>query len=143
MGIMIIPSARRWPTIDQPRCRQAMRDGSAGDGRNQVGDDQQGARPPPRLPGVAAESSSRFRPRDRRETMIVVMAAALRQPHRQPIRKRHDRHHSDRAAADRRPGVRQPKTLAAFALGLVLFVVTLLLNIVALRVVKKYREAYE
>jgi phosphate transport system permease protein len=35
------------------------------------------------------------------------------------------------------------KTLAAFALGLVLFVVTLLLNIVALRVVKKYREAYE
>jgi phosphate transport system permease protein len=35
------------------------------------------------------------------------------------------------------------KTLAAFALGLVLFIVTLLLNIVALRVVKKYREAYE
>ena len=28
-------------------------------------------------------------------------------------------------------------------LGLVLFIVTLLLNIVALRVVKKYREAYE
>jgi phosphate transport system permease protein len=36
-----------------------------------------------------------------------------------------------------------PKTLAAFALGLTLFVITLLLNIVALRVVKKYREAYE
>ena len=36
-----------------------------------------------------------------------------------------------------------PKTLAAFALGFVLFIVTLLLNIVALRVVKKYREAYE
>jgi len=35
------------------------------------------------------------------------------------------------------------KTLAAFALGLVLFIVTLLLNIVALRVVKRYREAYE
>ena len=35
------------------------------------------------------------------------------------------------------------KTLAAFALGLVLFVVTLLLNIVALRIVKRYREAYE
>ena len=33
--------------------------------------------------------------------------------------------------------------LAAFALGLVLFTVTLLLNIVALRIVKKYREAYE
>ena len=36
-----------------------------------------------------------------------------------------------------------PHTLAAFALGLVLFIVTLLLNLVALRVVKKYREAYE
>ncbi len=36
-----------------------------------------------------------------------------------------------------------PKTLAAFALGLVLFIVTLLLNLVALRVVKRYREAYE
>jgi phosphate transport system permease protein len=36
-----------------------------------------------------------------------------------------------------------PKTLAAFALGLTLFVITLLLNVVALRVVKRYREAYE
>ena len=36
-----------------------------------------------------------------------------------------------------------PKTLAAFALGLMLFVVTLILNIVALHVVRKYREQYE
>lgn len=36
-----------------------------------------------------------------------------------------------------------PKTLAAFALGLVLFCVTLVLNIIALRVVRKYREQYE
>jgi phosphate transport system permease protein len=36
-----------------------------------------------------------------------------------------------------------PKTLAAFALGLTLFVITLLLNIVALSVVKRYREAYD
>jgi phosphate transport system permease protein len=35
------------------------------------------------------------------------------------------------------------KTLAAFALGLVLFVLTLLLNICAIQIVKKYREAYE
>ncbi|HEY4548296.1 MAG TPA: phosphate ABC transporter permease subunit PstC [Pedomonas sp.] len=35
------------------------------------------------------------------------------------------------------------KTLSAFALGLVLFIVTLILNVYALRVVKKYREAYE
>ena len=36
-----------------------------------------------------------------------------------------------------------PKTLAAFALGLVLFVVTLALNVIALYVVRKYREQYE
>jgi phosphate transport system permease protein len=36
-----------------------------------------------------------------------------------------------------------PKTLAAFALGLVLFVVTLCLNYFALYIVRKYREQYE
>ncbi len=35
------------------------------------------------------------------------------------------------------------KTLSAFALGLILFIVTLVLNIVALRVVKRFREAYD
>ena len=35
------------------------------------------------------------------------------------------------------------KTQAAFALGLTLFVATLILNFIALRVVKKYREQYE
>ena len=36
-----------------------------------------------------------------------------------------------------------PKTLAAFALGLMLFVTTLCLNVVALYVVRKYREQYD
>ena len=36
-----------------------------------------------------------------------------------------------------------PKTQAAFALGMTLFLVTLCLNIFALKVVKKYREKYE
>ncbi|WP_089728371.1 phosphate ABC transporter permease subunit PstC [Candidatus Thiosymbion oneisti] len=36
-----------------------------------------------------------------------------------------------------------PKTLAAFALGLTLFVVTLILNLIALHIVRKYREQYE
>ena len=35
------------------------------------------------------------------------------------------------------------KTLAAFALGLTLFLATLALNVVALRVVRRYREVYE
>ena len=36
-----------------------------------------------------------------------------------------------------------PRTLSAFALGLVLFVITLSLNVLALRIVKKFRERYE
>jgi phosphate transport system permease protein len=36
-----------------------------------------------------------------------------------------------------------PKTLAAFALGLLLFLMTLSLNVAALRIVQKYREKYD
>jgi phosphate transport system permease protein len=36
-----------------------------------------------------------------------------------------------------------PKTLAAFALGLTLFVVTLTLNVIALAIVNRYREKYD
>jgi phosphate transport system permease protein len=35
------------------------------------------------------------------------------------------------------------KTLAAFALGMMLFVVTLILNVIALKIVRKYREQYD
>jgi phosphate transport system permease protein len=36
-----------------------------------------------------------------------------------------------------------PKTLAAFALGMLLFIITLGINILALRIVRKYREQYD
>jgi phosphate transport system permease protein len=36
-----------------------------------------------------------------------------------------------------------PKTLAAFALGMFLFLLTLGINVLALRIVRKYREIYE
>jgi phosphate transport system permease protein len=36
-----------------------------------------------------------------------------------------------------------PKTLAAFALGLMLFIITLGINVLALRIVRKYREIYD
>ena len=36
-----------------------------------------------------------------------------------------------------------PETLVAFALGLTLFVITLGLNVIALIIVRKYREQYE
>ena len=35
------------------------------------------------------------------------------------------------------------KTLAAFALGITLFLITLLLNLLAIRTVNKYREKYD
>ena len=35
------------------------------------------------------------------------------------------------------------KTLAAFALALMLFTITLALNMIALHIVRKYREQYE
>ena len=35
------------------------------------------------------------------------------------------------------------KTLSAFALGLMLFVITLVLNVIALRIVDKYKEQYD
>jgi phosphate transport system permease protein len=35
------------------------------------------------------------------------------------------------------------KTLSAFALGLFLFVVTLILNIIALKIVNRFREQYD
>ena len=36
-----------------------------------------------------------------------------------------------------------PETLVAFALGMTLFVITLCLNVLALMIVRKYREQYE
>jgi phosphate transport system permease protein len=36
-----------------------------------------------------------------------------------------------------------PETLVAFALGLTLFVITLGLNVLALYIVRRYREQYE
>ena len=35
------------------------------------------------------------------------------------------------------------KTLSAFALGLMLFLTTLVLNVIALKVVRRYREHYQ
>jgi phosphate transport system permease protein len=36
-----------------------------------------------------------------------------------------------------------PKTLSAFALAFVLFFITLILNVISLSIVKRYREQYE
>jgi phosphate transport system permease protein len=97
----------------------------ARDGRDHVGDDQESTRPAA-LPGVGRRRAARGQPRDR-ETMIVVMAAGLAanltaNPFAsvttvttQIVQLLTGDQEFDSA-----------KTLAAFALGLVLFIVTLL-----------------
>ncbi|WP_419770794.1 MAG: phosphate ABC transporter permease subunit PstC [Candidatus Marinarcus sp.] len=78
------------------------------------------------------------------ETMIVVMAAGLR-PNLSwnPLE---DMTTVTVRIVDALVGdqaFNSPATLSAFALGLVLFVVTLLLNIVSLMLIKKFKEKYK
>ncbi len=142
MGIMIIPFVSSMADDSLTAVPQSMRDGSLAMGATTSETIRKvlvpAARPGSVGGGLLAVS------RAIGETMIVVMAAGL----------------SANLTANPFASVTtvttqivqlltgdqefdSPKTLAAFALGLVLFIVTLLLNIVALRVVKKYREAYE
>ena len=111
-------------------------------GRHAVGDDQAG-----HSSGGPARHRRRPAAGDVRaigETMIVVMAAGLSANlTANPLEAVTTVTVQIVTLAGRRPGVRQRRTLAAFALGLMLFVVTLVLNIIALRVVRKYREQYD
>lgn len=142
MGIMIIPFVSSMADDSINAVPQAMRDGSLALGATSNETIRQ-VLIPAALPGVMGGILLAVS-RAIGETMIVVMAAGL----------------SANLTANPFASVTtvtaqivklltgdqefdSAKTLAAFALGLVLFVVTLLLNIVALRIVKKYREAYE
>jgi phosphate transport system permease protein len=142
MGIMIIPFVSSMADDSITAVPQSMRDGSLAMGAT-TSETIRKVLVPAALPGVVGGVLLAVS-RAIGETMIVVMAAGL----------------AANLTANPFASVTtvttqivqlltgdqefdSPKTLAAFALGLVLFVVTLLLNIVALRVVKKYREAYE
>jgi phosphate transport system permease protein len=142
MGIMIIPFVSSMADDSIAAVPQAMRDGSLAMGATRS-ETIKKVLLPAALPGVVGGVLLAVS-RAIGETMIVVMAAGLAanltaNPFQsvttvttQIVQLLTGDQEFDSA-----------KTLAAFALGLVLFVVTLLLNIVALRVVKKYREAYE
>jgi len=142
MGIMIIPFVSSMADDSIAAVPQAMRDGSLAMGAT-TSETIRKVLVPAALPGVVGGVLLAVS-RAIGETMIVVMAAGLAanltlNPFAsvttvttQMVQLLTGDQEFDSA-----------KTLAAFALGLVLFVVTLLLNIVALRVVKKYREAYE
>jgi phosphate transport system permease protein len=142
MGVMIIPFVSSMADDSINSVPQAMRDGSLAMGAT-TSETIKRVLIPAALPGVVGGVLLAVS-RAIGETMIVVMAAGL----------------AANLTANPFASVTtvttqivqlltgdqefdSPKTLAAFALGLVLFIVTLLLNIVALRVVKKYREAYE
>jgi phosphate transport system permease protein len=142
MGIMIIPFVSS-PADDMiTAVPQALRDGSLGLGATRSETIRRVVLPAA-LPGIVGGVLLAIS-RAIGETMIVVMAAGL----------------GANLTANPLEAVTtvttqivtllvgdqefdSPKTLAAFALGLVLFVVTLSLNIIALHVVRKYREQYE
>jgi phosphate transport system permease protein len=142
MGVMIIPFVSSMADDSITAVPQAMRDGSLAMGAT-TSETIRKVLVPAALPGVVGGVLLAVS-RAIGETMIVVMAAGLAanltaNPFAsvttvttQIVQLLTGDQEFDSA-----------KTLAAFALGLVLFVVTLLLNIIALRVVKKYREAYE
>ena len=142
MGIMIVPFVSSLSDDVMTAVPQAMRDGSYGLGATKS-ETIKRVILPAALPGVVGAVMLAIS-RAIGETMIVVMAAGL----------------SANLTANPFAAVTtvtvqiatllvgdqefdSPKTLATFALGLVLFVVTLCLNIVALRIVRKYREQYE
>jgi phosphate transport system permease protein len=142
MGIMIIPFVSSLSDDVINAVPQALRDGAYGLGATQSETIRQ-IIIPAALPGIVGGILLAVS-RAIGETMIVVMAAGL----------------SANLTANPFEAVTtvtvqivtllvgdqefdSPKTLAAFALGLLLFVVTLCLNVIALHVVRKYREQYE
>ena len=142
MGVMIIPFVSSMADDSIAAVPTAMRDGSLAMGATKS-ETITKVLIPAALPGVVAGILLAVS-RAIGETMIVVMAASgaaniTLNPFESTTTV-------TKQIVDLLTGDAEfdsPKTLAAFALGLTLFVITLILNIVALRVVKKYREAYD
>jgi len=142
MGVMIIPFVSSMADDAIAAVPAAMRDGSLAMGATRS-ETISRVLIPAALPGVVGGVLLAIS-RAIGETMIVVMAASgaatiTLNPFQSATTV-------SKQIVDLLTGEAEfdsPKTLAAFALGLTLFVITLLLNILALRVVKRYREAYE
>ncbi len=142
MGIMIIPFVSSLSDDVINAVPQSLRDGSYGLGATQAETITQ-IIIPAALPGIVGGLLLAVS-RAIGETMIVVMAAGLTANLTlNPLE-------SVTTITAQIVGLLvgdqefdSPKTLAAFALGLVLFLITLALNILALHIVRKYREQYE
>jgi phosphate transport system permease protein len=142
MGVMIIPFVSSLSDDVISAVPGALRDGSLGLGATQSETIRQVVLPAA-LPGIVS-SVLLAASRAIGETMIVVMAAGLA-AHltMNPLESVTTVTVQIVTLLVGDQEFDSPKTLSAFALGLMLFVVTLSLNFIALHVVKKYREAYE
>lgn len=142
MGIMIIPFVSSMADDSIAAVPQAMRDGSLAMGATRS-ETIKKVLIPAALPGIVAGVMLAIS-RAIGETMIVVMAAgAAARLSANPFDSMTTVTFQIVQLLTGDQEFDSPKTLSAFALGLVLFVVTLALNIIALRVVKRFREAYE
>ncbi|WMP16837.1 phosphate ABC transporter permease subunit PstC [Thiothrix lacustris] len=142
MGIMIIPFMSSLSDDVINAVPQAMRDGSYGMGATKSETIKQ-VIIPAALPGIVGAfllAASRAIG----ETMIVVMAAGLAANLTiNPLEAVTTVTVQIVTLLTGDQEFDSAKTLAAFALGLSLFVVTLILNVVALHIVRKYREQYD
>jgi phosphate transport system permease protein len=142
MGIMIIPFVSSMADDSITAVPQTMRDGSLAMGAT-TSETIRRVLIPAALPGIVAGVMLAVS-RAIGETMIVVMAAgATARLSANPFESMTTVTFQIVALLTGEGSFDHPATLAAFALGMVLFLVTLALNFIALRVVKRFREAYE
>jgi phosphate transport system permease protein len=142
MGIMIIPFVSSLADDALRAVPRSMRDGSLAMGATRA-ETMTRVLLPAALPGIMGGILLAFS-RAIGETMIVVMAAGLIATLTiNPLDSVTTVTVQIVTLLIGDTAFDNPKTLAAFALGLVLFLVTLGLNVLALTIVRRYREQYE
>jgi phosphate transport system permease protein len=142
MGMMLIPFISSLSDDVINAVPQTMRDGSYALGATKS-ETTIRVLLPAALPGIMASVVLAFS-KALGETMIVVMAAGLAaNTTLNPFESVTTVTVYISALLTGEAEFDSPKTLAAFALGFVLFVATLSLNLVAIKVVQRYREQYE
>ncbi|WP_298466164.1 phosphate ABC transporter permease subunit PstC [uncultured Erythrobacter sp.] len=142
MGVMIIPFVSSMADDSIAAVPSAMRDGSLAMGATKS-ETIRRVLFPAALPGIVAGIMLAVS-RAIGETMIVVMAASTAANlSANPLERMTTVTVQIVKMLTGEGSFDHPATLSAFALGFVLFLVTLALNFVALRVVKRFREAYD
>lgn len=142
MGVMIIPFVSSMADDSIAAVPSAMRDGSLAMGATKS-ETIKRVLVPAALPGIVAGVMLAIS-RAIGETMIVVMAAgAAANLTANPFEAMTTVTFQIVTLLTGENSADHPATLSAYALGFVLFLVTLGLNYIALRVVKRFREAYE